>query len=38
MAEYTGYMEKEYDVECDGQIMKLKPLKVWMLAPKAEEA
>ncbi len=34
MAEYSGYMEKEYNVECDGQIIKLKPLKVWMLAPK----
>ncbi|ADY01022.1 hypothetical protein VMUT_0812 [Vulcanisaeta moutnovskia 768-28] len=27
-------MEKEYEVECDGQSMKLKPVKVWMLAPK----
>ncbi len=34
MSELSSYMEKEYEVECDGQIVKLKPVKVWMLAPK----
>ncbi len=32
--ELSSYMEREYEVECDGQIVKLKPVKVWMLAPK----
>ncbi|WP_054854117.1 chromatin protein Cren7 [Vulcanisaeta distributa] len=34
MAELSSYMEREYEVDCDGQVMKLKPIKVWMLAPK----
>ena len=28
------YYEKEYDVECEGETVKLKPMKVWILAPK----
>ncbi|KUO92565.1 MAG: chromatin protein Cren7 [Thermocladium sp.] len=31
------YQKKEYDVECDGRITKLKPIKVWTLAPKGRK-
>ena len=30
-------LQKEYDVECNGQIVKLKPLKAWTLQPKGRK-
>ena len=30
-------LQKEYDVECDGQVVKLKPLKAWTLQPKGRK-
>lgn len=36
-AEISAYAGKEYDVECDGQVVKLKPMKVWVLAPKGRK-
>ncbi len=33
----SAYMGREYDVECDGQIVKLKPVKVWVLAPRGRK-
>jgi len=30
----TPYLEKEYEIECDGENVKLKPVKAWVLAPK----
>jgi len=27
------YLGREYDVECDGEVVKLKPMKAWILAP-----
>jgi len=31
------YLAKEYDVECDGEVVKLKPMKAWVLAPKGRK-
>ena len=31
------YLAKEYDVECDGEVVKLKPMKAWILAPKGRK-
>ncbi|NPA23672.1 MAG: chorismate-binding protein [Crenarchaeota archaeon] len=33
----TPYLEREYEVDCDGQILKLKPVKAWVLAPKGRK-
>jgi hypothetical protein len=33
----SAYAEREYDVECDGQITRLRPMKVWVLAPKGRK-
>ena len=33
----THYLEKEYEVDCDGQVIKLKPVKAWILAPKGRK-
>ncbi len=33
----SSYMQKEYEVDCDGQIIKLKPIKVWVLAPRGRK-
>ena len=30
----SPYLEKEYDVECGEGIVRLKPVKAWILAPK----
>jgi hypothetical protein len=31
------YLNKEYEVECDGQMVKLKPVKAWVLQPKGRK-
>ena len=31
------YLGREYDVECDGEVVKLKPMKAWILAPKGRK-
>jgi hypothetical protein len=31
------YLGKEYEVECDGQMVKLKPVKAWVLQPKGRK-
>ncbi len=31
------YLGREYDVECDGEVVKLKPMKAWVLAPKGRK-
>lgn len=31
------YQNREYDVECDGQVVKLKPVKAWILQPKGRK-
>ncbi len=33
----SSYMEKEYEIDCDGQKVRLKPVKVWMLAPRGRK-
>jgi len=33
----TPYLEREYDVECDGEVVKLKPVKAWVLAPRGRK-
>ena len=33
----SPYLEKEYDVECDGEVVKLKPVKAWVLAPRGRK-
>ncbi len=33
----SRYMQKEYEVDCDGQIVKLRPIKVWVLAPRGRK-
>ena len=33
----TPYLEREYEVDCDGQRLKLKPVKAWVLAPKGRK-
>jgi len=35
--ELSVYMEKEYDVECDGETIRMKPVKVWVLAPRGKK-
>ena len=31
------YLEKEYEIECDGELIRMKPIKVWTLAPKGRK-
>jgi len=31
------YLGREYDVECEGKTLKLKPMKAWVLAPKGRK-
>ena len=33
----TPYLDKEYEVDCGGQVLKLKPMKAWVLAPKGRK-
>ena len=33
----TPYLEKEYEVECNGETVKLKPVKAWVLAPRGRK-
>lgn len=30
----SPYLEREYEVECDGEVVKMKPVKAWVLAPR----
>jgi len=30
----SSYVDREYDVECNGEVVRLRPMKVWVLAPK----
>ena len=33
----SAYANREYEVDCDGQTARLKPMKVWVLAPKGRK-
>jgi len=32
-----NYLDKVYEVECAGSVVKLKPIKAWVLAPKGKK-
>ncbi len=33
----SPYLEREYEINCDGEIVRLRPAKVWILAPRGRK-
>jgi hypothetical protein len=35
--EISKLQEREFEIECDGEVVKLRPVKVWVLAPRGRK-